>query len=81
MESWERKEQVDREAHVAYEMLSKRGNLPNMTLITKLIRLVEEGEVCSYGEIMEAIQQIKDNKKKEAAEKLMEPCSNQDIPQ
>ncbi|MGP8313259.1 RAMP superfamily CRISPR-associated protein [Enterocloster aldenensis] len=79
VESWERKEQVDREVHVAYEMLSKRGNLPNMTLITKLIRLVEEGDVCSYGEIMEAIQQIKDNKKKEAAEKLMEPCKNQSM--
>lgn len=79
VEYQDRKKRIDREVHEAYETLSRHGDLPNMTLITQLIRLVEEGNVDSYNEIMEAIQQIKDKKKKEAAEKLMEPCKNQSM--
>lgn len=69
----EKKEKINREA---YEAFVKCSSLPNMTLITKLIRLAEDGGVGSYNEIKDIIEQISDQDKRNAAKAFMKPCEN-----
>lgn len=69
----EKKEKINREA---YEAFVKCSSLPNMTLITKLIRLAEDGGVGSYREIKDIMEQISDQDKRNAAKAFMEPCEN-----
>lgn len=71
-----KKEQINREASEAFGRCSE---LPNMTLIAKLIRLVECGEVRSYSEIDDIMKQISDKEKREAVRAFMKPCENLSI--
>ena len=72
----EKKEQINREAADAFEKCS----VPlNMTLLAKMIRLVERGEVRSYSEIEDIMKQISDKEKRKAVEAFMKPCENLSI--